>query len=210
MSVIIAGALTVIAAIALVITAIWFLYEAFRVHWGWGLACLFVPFAAVVFLFVHWREATKPFVAYLFSAMLFVGGGFLLANQSGMDWREYLPAGVQFSANDDDNPSADNAGTLQAELAKMRQEENNPTLDQSESANATTSATPSPVEAFQSELQQLNDKLPGWYQELMDQRTNLDAKDPTAVQAYNEEAAKYQAAVERQKELDRYLKSLNQ
>ncbi|MCG3150499.1 MAG: hypothetical protein PCFJNLEI_03985 [Verrucomicrobiae bacterium] len=45
--------------------SIWFLIRAFLVHVGWGLACLFLPLAQLVFLCCHWREGRKPFFVSL-------------------------------------------------------------------------------------------------------------------------------------------------
>jgi hypothetical protein len=44
---------------------IWFLVRAFNVSVGWGLACLFLPFAPLVFLIKHWDEGGKPFLVSL-------------------------------------------------------------------------------------------------------------------------------------------------
>jgi hypothetical protein len=44
---------------------IWFLMRAFRVHLGWGFACLFLPLAQVVFVVKHWKEGGKPFLISL-------------------------------------------------------------------------------------------------------------------------------------------------
>ena len=44
---------------------IWFLVAAFKVSVKWGLACLFLAPAQIVFLFKHWKEARKPFAVGL-------------------------------------------------------------------------------------------------------------------------------------------------
>jgi hypothetical protein len=50
---------------ALAAAWVWFLVRAFDVHIGWGLACLFVPFVPVVFLFKHWNKGGTPFLVSL-------------------------------------------------------------------------------------------------------------------------------------------------
>ena len=63
------------------IGGLWYTIETFRVGILWGLSCLFLPLVSFVFLFVHWRVATKPFfvsmlgVALLISGTLFVPAG---------------------------------------------------------------------------------------------------------------------------------------
>ena len=44
------------------IAGIAFVVQGFWVHWGWGLANLFVPFAMFVFCFVHPRAAKVPLI----------------------------------------------------------------------------------------------------------------------------------------------------
>jgi len=51
---------------------IMFLIVTFQESVIWGLVCLFVPFAAFVFLFMHWDKAGKPFLIQL------AGGAFLV------------------------------------------------------------------------------------------------------------------------------------
>ncbi len=44
------------------------LVTAFRVSLWWGLGCLLLPFAALVFVILHWRISWPSFVANLFGA----------------------------------------------------------------------------------------------------------------------------------------------
>jgi len=39
---------------------IFLLVEAFKEHILWGIACLFLPPASLVFMLLHWRVAKKP------------------------------------------------------------------------------------------------------------------------------------------------------
>jgi hypothetical protein len=45
-----------------IVAGIAFVVQGFRVHWGWGLANLLVPFAMFVFCFVHPRAAKVPLI----------------------------------------------------------------------------------------------------------------------------------------------------
>lgn len=54
------------------VAGLWFLVVSFRQSIVWGLACLFVPFASIVFLIMHWQEAKKPFLLSLLGAVLLI------------------------------------------------------------------------------------------------------------------------------------------
>jgi len=49
---------------------IWIVVVAFQTHILWGLACLFLPFATLVFAVLNWDRAAKPFFAHLASSLL--------------------------------------------------------------------------------------------------------------------------------------------
>ena len=51
--------LLIIGMIVQLVGAIWFLYVAFNESISWGLVCLLVPFAGLVFLATHWYECQK-------------------------------------------------------------------------------------------------------------------------------------------------------
>ncbi len=77
-----------------------FLIAAFREGIGWGLAVMFLPFAAMVFLIVHWYEAKKAFVVQLTGfgvacASLWIGlsQGVSGADNSWMDMASLIESG---------------------------------------------------------------------------------------------------------------------
>jgi len=70
---------------------IWFLVAAFREGVGWGLACLFLPFVAPIFLIMHWREAWKPGVCSFLGAVFCMGGMFLGFATLAAHMQEALP-----------------------------------------------------------------------------------------------------------------------
>ncbi|MBK1722468.1 hypothetical protein [Thiocystis violacea] len=49
---------------------VWLLVVAFQTDILWGLACLFLPFATLIFGILHWDRAAKPFLAHLGSSFL--------------------------------------------------------------------------------------------------------------------------------------------
>ncbi len=74
-------AFAAVGILGAVASRVWFLIKAFQVHIGWGLACIFLPFASLVFLIMHWEESFKPFLAN-FGATCLAGGGLFLAFMS--------------------------------------------------------------------------------------------------------------------------------
>ena len=65
-----------IGTLALLVSGIWLLVVSFQKHILWGLACIFVPFASLVFLCMNWDRAAKPFLIYLVGLGLCAGGIF--------------------------------------------------------------------------------------------------------------------------------------
>ncbi|PWT99924.1 MAG: hypothetical protein C5B53_04745 [Candidatus Melainabacteria bacterium] len=59
------GVFGLAALVTCLVGAIWLLVIAFRTHVGWGLAFLFIPFAAIAFVVTHWSTARKPFLCLL-------------------------------------------------------------------------------------------------------------------------------------------------
>lgn len=70
--------LFVIGIIISAFAGIWFLVVAFKESVIWGLCCLFLPFASLIFLFVHWSEAKRPFLWSLLAIIPLVAGAMLM------------------------------------------------------------------------------------------------------------------------------------
>ena len=70
---------------------IWFLVAAFREGVGWGLACLFLPLAAPIFLIMHLRETWKPGLLSFLGAVFCMGGMFLGFATLAAHMQEALP-----------------------------------------------------------------------------------------------------------------------
>ncbi|MCM8537077.1 MAG: hypothetical protein NE334_14150 [Lentisphaeraceae bacterium] len=58
---------------------LWMLFEAFKESILWGLACLFLPFAGLLFLVLHWQVAKAPFLLGLLAIPFYVVGGGLIS-----------------------------------------------------------------------------------------------------------------------------------
>jgi hypothetical protein len=66
--------LLIVGYVAMLVGGIWLLVAAFKTSVGWGLASLFIPFAALVFVFKHWDVAKKPFLIQIGGIVLAVVG----------------------------------------------------------------------------------------------------------------------------------------
>lgn len=104
-----------IGFLIMLIGNIMFLVAGFRMHVGWGLALLFLPFAGLLFLILHWDEAKRPFLIGLL--------GFLL---SGMGWALGITQGVTAGGSGGAPPAMAKALQMQMQAQKMRQAQNRP------------------------------------------------------------------------------------
>jgi hypothetical protein len=55
-------ALLYIGAVLVFVGAIWLLVVAFKTHILWGLGCLLIYPVCLVFVVLHWKVASKPFL----------------------------------------------------------------------------------------------------------------------------------------------------
>lgn len=56
------------------IGSIGFLLATFRVSLLWGFSCIFLPFVSLIFLFIHWKVALKPFILLLLGLGIIFSG----------------------------------------------------------------------------------------------------------------------------------------
>lgn len=64
---------------------LWLLIVAFEKSVWWGLGCLFIPFASLLFVILNWRATWKPFVINIVGGILVVVGlGSALPNSEQM------------------------------------------------------------------------------------------------------------------------------
>ena len=57
--------LGIVGTITILVSSIWLIVCAFKKSIAWGLLYTFVPFASLVYLFMDWNRAWKPFVLSL-------------------------------------------------------------------------------------------------------------------------------------------------
>jgi hypothetical protein len=72
-----------------VIGKIWFVTFAFRKSTGWGLACIFIPFASLFFLFKS-KKVLVPFLAAYFAAIPIIVGLIIMAEFGGQSYRDKM------------------------------------------------------------------------------------------------------------------------
>lgn len=70
--------LVLCGVIVSVIFGLVILIKAFQASILWGLAYIFIPFAALIFIITHWDEAGKPFLYSLISIPLLIAGQAIL------------------------------------------------------------------------------------------------------------------------------------
>ncbi|MBN1556662.1 MAG: hypothetical protein JW951_00790 [Lentisphaerae bacterium] len=93
--------------------SLWFVINAFRVSIWWGIAVLFLPFAALFFLISNWYDAKRPFLLQLLGTVMVIFGMAMAFNAGARS----LPGGMAALEK-----------RLQEELAKQ-QEGGGPALD---------------------------------------------------------------------------------
>jgi hypothetical protein len=79
----------VLGIIISIVGGVWFLVAAFKAGIGWGLACLFLPFVQLIFLFVHWKEVRKPFAVGILAMVVIFVAAFLMVEEPLLFLRQY-------------------------------------------------------------------------------------------------------------------------
>jgi len=88
--------------IIFLVGGITYLIAAFRAGILWGLGCLFLPPVSLIFLFVHWKTAKKPFLTQLlgWGIILF----FTFAEQGGIRVPTAIPSHLPFLQTSTSSP----------------------------------------------------------------------------------------------------------
>lgn len=81
--------LLIVGLVWFVIGKIWFVLHPFSESVGWGIACLFIPFASLFFLFKS-KKALVPFLAAYFAVMLIIVGLIIMAEFGGQSFRDKM------------------------------------------------------------------------------------------------------------------------
>ena len=85
----------VVGFIIFLIGSFGYLIATFRTSIIWGLSCLFLPFVSFIFLFVHWKNASKPFFTSMMGiAIIFLG---VLLTQPNGSTAQIIKPGASFS-----------------------------------------------------------------------------------------------------------------
>lgn len=66
--------LFILGIAACVVGGLWLLITAFQESVGWGVACLLLPIVSLIFVFLHWEDAKKPFLIGLAGNLLLIAG----------------------------------------------------------------------------------------------------------------------------------------
>ena len=82
--------LVALGLLLIVIGAIWAIVVAFRRSLVWGLCYLFVPFAALVFVFVAWADVKRAFFVNVIGVLM-MAAVLLLPNQGGLGLTKLIP-----------------------------------------------------------------------------------------------------------------------
>ena len=82
--------LVALGLLLIVIGAIWAIVVAFRRSLLWGLCYLFVPFAALVFVFVAWADVKRAFFVNIIGVLMMTAV-LLLPNQGGLGLTKLIP-----------------------------------------------------------------------------------------------------------------------
>lgn len=182
---------------------------AFGVGPGWGISVILVPFAPFFFRKSYpelarssryWRLATVPL-----TLLFFITGGSTSLNGFKLpNARKIVPAGISH-AKDAPVPAPLTAAPVTAIARAI------PAAEKSADVAAEiapplaipTPAAPTPPAPTAAERQQANrqqfEMLAEWYARLKNERGYLLKSDTAGIDAYNAEAAKYQAALQRAK-----------
>ena len=112
-------ALIAIGSLLLLVAGIWAVVIAFRRSIVWGLCYLFVPFAALVFLFVAWADVRRAFLLQL-AGFAVLAGGIFLGMPKGLDLKSQIAAGFEQGLKSAGAVSAPDPGdALQKRLAEL-------------------------------------------------------------------------------------------
>lgn len=159
------------------------LVAAFRVNVWWGVACLVVPFASLVFLFKHWDVARRGFFIGLLGSCIAVGGVFSSAR--GL-------AGVSKGPPKVATAAAAAAAPVKATKAKPQKP-----LD----LNGQIMAKRNEIDLGEAQFRDDGAAVAQEFQALNARRAALKADDAAAVAAFNTAAAAYKQKADALKEL---------
>lgn len=172
----IAIAFAALGAIIAIVGGIMLLVAAFRTSVWWGVAYLFVPFAALVFVIMHWEDSRRGFLLNLFGVFIAVGA--IFSSPQIRDGIKTMPTAMKLPLVEKEKP-----GDLNVEIDLKRAE----------------------VEQLDAQFRQQGAVVAQQYAALEARRKALKSDDAAGVAAFNAEADAYRQANEAQKKLKRQI-----
>ncbi len=73
--------LMVVGGLGALACGIWMLILQFQSSILWGLACIFVPFVALIWLAIYWEDGKYPFLYALGFYVLLFGGSYMAGQE---------------------------------------------------------------------------------------------------------------------------------
>jgi hypothetical protein len=70
--------LLILGIIISLVGGIWLLVLAFQESVLWGIGSIIVPFVSLIFVFMHWTEAWRPFVLSVVGSVLAMIGAMMM------------------------------------------------------------------------------------------------------------------------------------
>jgi hypothetical protein len=69
--------LLIIGLLIFIVGGIAFLVVAFRTSVIWGLGCIFIAPVQILYLFLHWNDAKKPFLIQVIGGVIMLVSGYM-------------------------------------------------------------------------------------------------------------------------------------
>ncbi|MEQ9670221.1 hypothetical protein [Coleofasciculus sp. G2-EDA-02] len=138
-------ALFAIGFLLAIIGGFWTLILAFMDHWGWGLACLFIPFAGLVFIIMKWsnQSVRRSFFLQLASLPL-TGLGLVFGGLSAFN---FMSTNTITLSEDDifvEVPESEASIDTEQESSATQTPASSPTPDVAVSPSPTSPVSPTP------------------------------------------------------------------
>ncbi|MEO7933585.1 MAG: hypothetical protein ABIT76_10550 [Chthoniobacterales bacterium] len=183
--------LIIIGGFLAVFGGLTFIIDAFRVHWGWGLAVIFIPFANIVCLIKHWAETKRGFLLTLLALPFLVGAFFMMPKAGAKD-----ASGKPEKMNDPFYNAMQRARDAAAKVKNSRNEEASIYTPAPVESTATPLATaaPTPMLTLPQRLASNRatfKKLESDFAALTAKRKALPKNDSKAIAAFNLDAKAY-------------------
>ncbi len=170
--------LLLFGAVLMLVGGIMLIIAAFRQSMLWGLAYLFIPFAALVFLFRHWSEARRGFLINIVGGAMFSGAIICSPEMRAQVMQSLDEAQKARSGAAQPTPSSA-AVDLTARIQEHRDH----------------------IDRLNAQLSQSSPQINKQYKDLTAKRAALKPNDQAAIEQFNQAAAAYKAQNEARKKI---------